>query len=94
MMRPIPPDQTRVSHYIDAGTGNSFGACDVKVSDHRDLSAAAGAAENFFLVALEHGEHTTAHGTYAQKAYLDRFQIRRCHVFTAQKCLYAHQRLR
>ena len=64
---------------IHARTGGSLRTGGVEIGDHRDFYATARAAKNFFLVALQNGEHTAAHGAHAQKAYLDRFQRSRCH---------------
>jgi hypothetical protein len=48
-------------------------AVHVQVGHHGDLDAAAGAAADFFLVALQHVEGAAADGADAQQAYLDRF---------------------
>ena len=50
-----------------------MGAGHIEVSHHGDFNATASTALDFFLVALEHIESATAHGTNAQQAYFDRF---------------------
>jgi hypothetical protein len=51
-----------------------LGARGVEVGDHRDLDAAAGAALDLFLVALQDVEGAAADGADAEQADLDRSQ--------------------
>ena len=55
--------------------GDGLGARSVEVGDHGDVDAAAGAAHDLFLVALQHVEDAAAHGADAQQADLDGFQL-------------------
>ena len=50
-------------------------ACGVEVGDHRDLDAAAGAAADLFLVAVQHVEGAAADGADAEQADLDGFHV-------------------
>jgi hypothetical protein len=58
---------------FDAFAGHFAGAGGVEVGHHGDLDAAAGAALDFFLVALEHLEGAAADRACAEQAYLDGF---------------------
>ncbi len=72
-------DLARVVHHLHARADGGLGARRVEVGHHGDLNAAAGAAADFFLVALQYVVGAAAHGAYAQKAYADGAQIRRFH---------------
>jgi hypothetical protein len=63
----------RIGHHLDAFAGHFAGAGGVQVGHHGDLDAAAGAALDFFLVALEHLEGAAADRACAEQAYLDGF---------------------
>jgi len=69
----IGDDLARVADHLDAVAGHFAGARGVEVGHHGDLDAAAGAALDFLLVALEHLEGAAADRACAEQAYLDGF---------------------
>ena len=71
----VGDDGARVVHDFHAVADDLLGACGVQVGHHGDLDAAAGAALDLFLVALEDVEDAGADGADAQQAYLDGFHV-------------------
>ncbi len=69
----VGDDFARVADHLDAFADHFAGAGSVEVGHHGDLDATAGAALDFFLVALEHLEGAAADRACAEQAYLDGF---------------------
>ena len=63
----------RIAHHLRRIADDRAGTLHVHIGHHRDLDAAARAAADFLLVALQHLEGAGAHGADAQKAHLNRF---------------------
>ena len=69
----VGDDRTRIAHDLRRVADRGLRPRRVQVGHHRDLDAAAGAALDLFLVALQDVEDTVTDGAYAQQAYLDGF---------------------
>ncbi|MDT4827358.1 hypothetical protein FQZ97_607030 [compost metagenome] len=72
----VGDDFARIGDHLHAFAGHFAGTGGVEVGHHGDLDAAAGAAFDFFLVALEHLEGAAADRACAEQAYLDGFHGR------------------
>ncbi len=71
----VGDDQPRVADHLRRIADDDLGARGVEVGHHRDLDAAAGAALDLFLVALQHVERAAADGADAEQADLDRLHV-------------------
>ena len=69
----VGDDGARVVHHLHALAHDGLGALGVEVGHHGDLDAAAGAALDLFLVALQDLEGAAADGADAEQADLDGF---------------------
>ena len=69
----VGDDGAGVVHHLHVRADDGAGALGVEVGHHGDGDAAAGAALDLFLVALQHLVRAAAHRADAEQAYLDSF---------------------
>ena len=68
-------DGPRIADDLDRRPDRGLRTRSVEVGHHGDCNATSGTAKDFFLVALQHIEHTAAYGTDTEKTHLDGRQI-------------------
>ena len=72
-------DGASIVNYFDGGPYSRLCASRIQIGHHGDFNAAAGTAQDFFLIAGQHVEHTAADNADAQQAHLKRWQITQFH---------------
>ena len=61
----IGNDLARITDHFDMGGAQSLGFDNVQIGHHANFNAASSTSFDFFLVALQHIESTTAYGAHA-----------------------------
>ncbi len=95
----VGDDLARIGHHLGAVADDGARTRHVEVGHHGDGDAAAGAAADVFLVALQHLEGAAADGADAEQADLDGFgfdvtSLRDMSLRRNTACFHAEWRLR